>query len=290
MIYRSSSLDHRKAKSLDRELTQSRAAAERAAAELVAQDFACAADAEAAASAFRAPAPRWWPCPATVTAVTVTGSHARPGWPRRDAAPPTRTVYRVQITWGPRDEAAVQTELERRSTFVLITTLPADRYDARALLAEYKGQTSVEQRFRFLKDPAFVDAVFLKKPERIEALGYVMLMALLLFSAIERRVRQHPDPLPTPSRGRLARPTGYEVLRHLRGIQVLWRDAESRYLAVPAIYRPAFTMILAALGFTESIDTQVPARAAPSYKFRIRPGLTCERPASRLQPAETHGS
>lgn len=263
VVYRSSSLDHRKAKSLDRELDRVRADAERAAADLAAQPFACAADAEAAAAAFHAQAPCWWPCTPTVTAVTVTGHRSHPGRPRRDEKPPTRTVHRVQITWGPRDEAAVQTELQRRSTFVLITTLSGDRYDARALLEEYKGQTSVEQRFHFLKDPAFVDAVFLKKPERIEALGYVMLMALLLFSTIERRVRQHPDPLPTPSRGRLARPTGYEVLRHLRGIQVVWRDGDSRYLAVPHIYRPAFDMILAALGFTETIYTRVPARAAP---------------------------
>jgi hypothetical protein len=38
--------------------------------------------------------------------------------------------------------------------FVLITTLPPDRYDAAAL-----GQTRVEQRFQFLKDLAFVAAV-----------------------------------------------------------------------------------------------------------------------------------
>ncbi len=75
--------------------------------------------------------------------------------------------------------------------------------------------------------------MFLQKPTRSAALGYVMLMALLLFSRIERRVRHHPDPLPTPSRGRLARPTGYEIWRPLRAIQVLWRDAESRDLAVP---------------------------------------------------------
>ena len=97
----------------------------------------------------------------------------------------------------------------------------------------------------------------------MEAVGYVMLMALLLFSCIERRVRQHPTPLPTPSRGRLARPTGYEVLRHLQGIQVLWRDADSRYLAVPPIYRPAFDTILAARSSAETLYTRVPARAAP---------------------------
>ena len=144
VVYRSSSLDHRKAKSLDRHLTQIRAAAERAAADLAAQDFACVADAEAAATAFRAEPPSWWGCQTTVRAVTRTAKRPRPGRPRRDAAPPTRTVYRVQVTWGPRDEAAVQTELQRRSPFVLITTLPADQYDARALLAEYKGQTRGE--------------------------------------------------------------------------------------------------------------------------------------------------
>jgi len=91
-----------------------------------------------------------------------------------------------------------------------------------------------------------------------------MLMALLLFSAIERRVRHHPYPLPTPSRGRLARPTGYEILRPLRAIPVLRREAESRYLAVPHMYRPAFATILAALGFPETIYPRVPARAAPA--------------------------
>lgn len=63
---------------------------------------------------------------------------------------------------------------------VLLTSLPLDRYEAAALLREYKDQTSVEQRCHFPKDPAFVDAVFLKKPERTEALGYVMMLALLL--------------------------------------------------------------------------------------------------------------
>ena len=160
----------------------------------------------------------------------------------------------------------MQKELERRSTFVLITTLPATRYDAAALLREYKGQTSVEQRFHFLKDPAFVDAVFLKKPERIEALGYVMLLALLVFRGIERRVRQSPEPLPTSSRGAVARPTGPRIVHQCRGIQVLWCDDGHRSLSVPAAHRPALCVILHALGFSEAIDTTVPARAAPVWK------------------------
>ena len=116
VVYRSSSLDRRKAKTLERELAQARTAAERAVDTLTAPDCACAADAEAAATAFRATAPRWWPCRTTVGPVTVTDTRPHRGRPRRDVPAPAHTVYRVRVTWGPRDEAAVQTELARRST------------------------------------------------------------------------------------------------------------------------------------------------------------------------------
>ncbi len=108
-----------------------------------------------------------------------------------------------------------------------------------------------------------MDAVFLQKPERIEALGYVMLMALLLFSCLERRVRQSPTPFPTAYRGAVERPTGQLILHHCRGIQVLWQDADHRYLSVPVAHRPALRVTLTALGLSETIFTHVPARAAP---------------------------
>ena len=263
VVYRSSRRDRRQAKTRDRDLVQARVAAEQAAAALSAQDFACAADAEAAATTFAATAPRWWPCPFTVTPATLTAKRTRPGRPRRDDPAPTHTVYRVTVTWGPRDDAAVRTELARRRTFVLITTLSADQYDAAALLREYKGQTSVEQRFHFLKDPALVDAVFLQQPERIQALGYVMLLALLLFSCLERRVWQAPEPFPTAYRGRVVRPPGPLILHHCRRIPVMWRDAPHRYLAIPAAHRPAVRVLLEALALTETIYTYGGSQAPP---------------------------
>ena len=122
----------------------------------------------------------------------------------------------------------------------------------------------MEPRFPFLKDPTFVDAIFLKKRERIPALGYVLLLARLLFSVVERRRRAHPAPLPTSKRGNLAPPTGYEILKHCRGIQVVWPDRDHRAAAFPSHYRPALRVILAALDLPETIFTAVPARAAPT--------------------------
>ena len=71
----------------------------------------------------------------------------------------------------------------------LIATVPV------ALLAEYKGQVHVERHFHFLKDPLFVDALYVQKPERIEALGYVLLLLCLLYSLAERRL-PHSVPIP----------------------------------------------------------------------------------------------
>ena len=93
-----------------------------------------------------------------------------------------------------------------------------------------------------------------------------MPLALLVFSGIERRMRQSPEPLPTSSRGAVARPTGQLIVHQCRGIQVLWRDDGHRYLSVPAVHRPALRIILQALGVSEAIYTTVPARAAPDWK------------------------
>lgn len=43
-------------------------------------------------------------------------------------------------------------------------------------------KTGAERIFRFLQDPAWVGAICLKKPERIVALGYVMLMAVMVYT------------------------------------------------------------------------------------------------------------
>ncbi len=70
-----------------------------------------------------------------------------------------------------------------------MTTVPPEELSARDVLKEYKGQVHVERHFHFLKDPLFVGALYVKKPKRVEALGYVLLLACLLYSLLERRLR-----------------------------------------------------------------------------------------------------
>ncbi len=59
------------------------------------------------------------------------------------------------------------------------------------LLEIYKSQQNVERGFRFLKSPEFLtSSIFLKKPERIEALLMVMTTCLMIYAAIEHRIKQ----------------------------------------------------------------------------------------------------
>ncbi|NJO99088.1 MAG: IS1634 family transposase [Pleurocapsa sp. CRU_1_2] len=59
------------------------------------------------------------------------------------------------------------------------------------ILSEYKAQQSNERGFRFIKDPLFfTSSVFVKKPERVEAIGMIMGLCLLVYNLAQRKLRQ----------------------------------------------------------------------------------------------------
>ena len=76
-----------------------------------------------------------------------------------------------------------------------------------------------ERGFRFLKDPEFLAAsLYLKKPERIMALLMVMTVCLLVYAALEYRIRQalheHDATFPNQKgkRRKIQRPGGYFII------------------------------------------------------------------------------
>ncbi|MBM3191476.1 MAG: IS1634 family transposase [Chlamydiae bacterium] len=84
-------------------------------------------------------------------------------------------------------------ELEKQKGYFLLATNDLDVVNCppQEVLALYKAQQSVERGFRFLKSPDFlVSSFFLKKPERIEALLMVMTLCLLVYAAIEYKIRE----------------------------------------------------------------------------------------------------
>lgn len=260
VVYRSSHLEKRKAEAFNKELEEQREALEQAAAELGRQNFACEADAETAAGTWLLQA-GYHRLAVTVQPEAMPLKRDRPGRPRKDDAVVTRTVYRVHASVVDRDQDKVVAERQRRSTFALITTVPEPEADAHALLLEYKWQGSIERRFALLKDPEIVDSFFVKKPERVLALGYVLLLVCLVFSVLERRLRQTGEPLPTLARGPVANPTGLEILRNIFAIVTL-KDDGTRELYVNPRLRPTFDAVLHGAHVDVDAYTDPPRRSS----------------------------
>ena len=109
--------------------------------------------------------------------------------------------------------------------FVLQCNVPTEGTNAKTgaeLLRAYKEQYGIERNFSFLKDPLIVNDLFLKKPERIEALGVILLIALLVYSLIEFALRhyvdQHDQYLPGWDNKLTQRPTAFMMSTKFIGL------------------------------------------------------------------------
>ena len=100
-------------------------------------------------------------------------------------------VYQVTGEIEPR-ESVIEAEKIKAGRFILATNiLDKKEVSNEKLLAEYKAQQSNERGFRFLKDPLFFTAsVFVKKPERVEAIAMIMGLCLLVYNLAQRKLRK----------------------------------------------------------------------------------------------------
>ena len=261
VVYRSAQLERRKEKTLEQDLGAERDELEEEAGRVTRHPFICREDAEAQARAFvKVHADALHTIEWEIVEEVVRDKRPGPGRPRRDEEPTYHTDYWLRLRVGARKEEAIRHERERRSAFVLLTTMPPKQADARELLMEYKQQGSIERRFAFMKDPEVVDSFFVKRPERVEALGYVLLMVCLLFSVLERRVRQTGRPLPTLSRKDVRNPTGLEILRNL-SVSVIEMDDGRRHLSVHTGFGPVFEAIMEMARVDVGVYTEVPRRS-----------------------------
>lgn len=93
-------------------------------------------------------------------------------------------------------------------------------WNAKKILKTYKEQPYLEKRFCTLKSILEVAPVFLKKPERIEAMLLLYFFALMVVSLIERQIRQsmkhqNIDFLPILPQGMKTKSPTFNNLRYL---------------------------------------------------------------------------
>jgi len=223
-------LDKRKLKGLDAELKKTRTTLQKKTAKLMKLDFACWQDAEAALSAFLKEEKNYfYPLNGMVEEAVVTAKRSRRGRPRKDEQPVTCRVYRVRLQIGEMDQEAYLEAKRMAQCFVLISNIDSG-FSAYDLLKEYKQQSMVENRFRFIKNPIYVGPIWLKKKGRLEAMCYVILLALAVYIILQQRVRnallQEEKPLAVTGKKKSFSPTGNKILELFRPVKIVYIEEE----------------------------------------------------------------
>ena len=75
----------------------------------------------------------------------------------------------------------------------MISNLTEVEKSGREILKTYKSQYGIEQNFSFLKEPLIVNDTFLKKPSRIDALTFILLLSLMIWNLIQHELRNSPE-------------------------------------------------------------------------------------------------
>jgi transposase len=235
VVVHSNSQDQRRQKALAREFQASYATLEATVREATQQEYFCHADAEVAAATLRAQQSAYHEVEVKVAEHPKYG----PGRPSQKQPRVVKALrYGLQVTLRERAEVIAR-KTQETGCFVLLTNVPAAgemAHRAGDVLRAYKEQHGVEQNFGFLKDPLIVNSLFLKKPERIEALGLVLLLALLLWRLIERTLRVYVEttetPLPGWDKKATQKPTAFMMRTKFSAVMVV-KVGSQRALAHP---------------------------------------------------------
>jgi transposase len=147
--------------------------------------------------------------------VTARPTYPTRGRPRKDATP-TRQVWQIQATLA-LDSAALEREALRRAAYIIGTNLlDVQRWPDEAVIELYREQSVAERGFAFLKDPLFLaSSVFVKRPQRIMALAFIMTLCLLVYKLAELRVRQRLTAAGQTVPDQVRKPTARPTLRWL---------------------------------------------------------------------------
>jgi transposase len=183
---------------------------------------ACEADARQALSAVAQGLQATVLTTSTGRAQPCDGTRGRPG----RAAPPDHVVYQVEGALASALTAR-QALIDQHSGFILVThALDPTQLPPPEVWHGDKGQGQAERGCRLLKDPQFfASSLSLKQPERIMALSMVMTVWLLVYAALEDRIRQalnaHAATCPDHKGKRIHHPTARWVLHDFVGIHLL---------------------------------------------------------------------
>ena len=213
------------------------------------QDFACQNDAQQAFKQAMKGKPSW--LVATFT-LRSEARYLRRGKPKKDA-PPDKTVWRLVPTVSI-DQQHVETQIRKDACFIITTNiLDEQQLSHEQVITAYKEQGGVERGFRFLKDPLFfASSIFVKKPERVVALSFIMVLSLLVYRLAEHllrsRLAETEETVPNQVNKPTKRPTMRWIFQCFEGIDLLHIRIGSRWQTQILGLQPLHQQILRLLG------------------------------------------
>lgn len=154
---------------------------------------------------------------------TYRRRYGRRGRPKPSEKGSVTWSQHFSLTFGV-NEAAVQQESMTDGVFPVITNLEGT-YSPKRILEIYKFQPFLEKRHSQLKTWQELTPVLLKKDERVVAYLHMHVMALMVATLIERKLRQamkawsisslplYPEGRPCPY------PTMFDIVRAFRGVE-----------------------------------------------------------------------
>lgn len=184
LVVHSQHATKRELANLEKRIAKSVSASEKSFKKLCRQSFSCKADALDALNL-------WLEKQSYIVvkerSITEIKKHQTPGRPARDNN--ATVLYQISGMVQCCEELRQKAETTL-GLFILSTNDVSEHLVMQTLLDHYKSQQAVERGFRFLKSPDFlVSSLFLKKPERIEALLMVMTCCLMVYAALEHLIR-----------------------------------------------------------------------------------------------------
>lgn len=255
IVVHSSAHDKRRHARIDRLLKSDYKELEQACKEATSGAFYCLADAQAAAEKLTRKTH------ASYHRITVDieevpkFSRGRPAQGKPRQALRHEFMLKTTILEAPERVEPLRTEA---GCFVLLSNLneQQEKWPASELLTLYKSQIGIEKNFSFLKDPLIVNSIFLKKAERIEVLGLILLVSLLIWRLMERSMRKYiesNDCTLVGWEGRpTTKPTAFMMTTKFSSILVITIDRH-RQLARPL--KSFQLQYLEAMGVTSEIFT-----------------------------------
>jgi len=171
-----------------------------------------------------------------------------------------KKYFKIIISFE-RDETVIDMELKAKGRFIISTNNIIENISPEQLLIEYKNQSKTEKSFRFLKDDSFLlSDVYLKKPERVQALMVIMCLSLMVYNVGEYLLRSTlkntNETVENLIKKQIAKPTLKMIFLLMRAVDLVTINLENETKYIVTNFTDNHQKILYLLGpeFSEMYD------------------------------------